>query len=226
MTGMPEANSETPGQAEREALETRIWHAQKQARYCEAPETCPDCKGHRADAMTAADAYAAAQQPQPAPELPPPPASAQILRASGPLHRPQPAPELAAMAQENIRLAAENRMLRELLNEARIAEAAPGSTWNEAGQLLIAAPADVTEEQAAEVRKALDAVNVSRAAVAPELAAARAALALIDPAGLELLADWFDADDSRRGGGRATEVQDDLRKWAKAVREARAGLPS
>jgi hypothetical protein len=50
---------------------------------------------------------------------------------------------------------------------------------------------------------------------APELAAA------IDPAKLDLLADWFDVDDLAKGRSGRTEVQADLRRWATLVRKAR-----
>lgn len=48
----------------------------------------------------------------------------------------------------------------------------------------------------------------------------------IDPAKLDILADWFDADDLAKGRSGRTEVQADLRRWAKLVRDARAGLMS
>jgi len=41
----------------------------------------------------------------------------------------------------------------------------------------------------------------------------------IDPAKLDLLADWFDMDDARKGSGRGVGVQADLRRWAKLLRE-------
>lgn len=47
----------------------------------------------------------------------------------------------------------------------------------------------------------------------------RAVLEEVDPARLDTLADWFDADDQARGR-TGTEVQADLRRWAKAIREA------
>lgn len=43
----------------------------------------------------------------------------------------------------------------------------------------------------------------------------------IDPAKLDLLADWFDQDDARRAGPRGVEVQADLRRWAKQIRGTR-----
>jgi len=45
----------------------------------------------------------------------------------------------------------------------------------------------------------------------------RAALEAIEPAKLEFLADWWDMDDAKRGR-TGTEVQEDLRRWAHAVR--------
>jgi len=45
----------------------------------------------------------------------------------------------------------------------------------------------------------------------------------IDPDKLDLLADWLDMDDARKGGGRGAEVQADLRRWARLLRE-HAGL--
>jgi hypothetical protein len=43
----------------------------------------------------------------------------------------------------------------------------------------------------------------------------------IDPDKLDMLADWFDADDPRKGPGRGGEVQADLRRWAHLVRGER-----
>lgn len=48
----------------------------------------------------------------------------------------------------------------------------------------------------------------------------RAALELIDPARLDLLADWMDHDDAVHGRMSFPEVQADLWRWAKAVRAA------
>ena len=45
-------------------------------------------------------------------------------------------------------------------------------------------------------------------------------LAEIDPAKLDLLADWFDTDDARKGPGRDIDVQADLRRWARDIRTA------
>ena len=39
---------------------------------------------------------------------------------------------------------------------------------------------------------------------------------------LRILADWFDADDANKGGGRGNTVQKDLRKWANAIDQALA----
>jgi hypothetical protein len=41
--------------------------------------------------------------------------------------------------------------------------------------------------------------------------------ALPDPAKLDLLADWFDQDDANKGRG-GVEVQGDLRRWARGIR--------
>lgn len=66
--------------------------------------------------------------------------------------------------------------------------------------------------------------------VAPLIAAAeRARLrAEIDPARLELLADWFDDDDEFKASTfpdtwpeRSDEVQQDLRRWAALLRQGR-----
>lgn len=52
------------------------------------------------------------------------------------------------------------------------------------------------------------------------------------PDKLDTLADWFDQDDANKntfvGGGtrRGVEVQADLRRWAKALREALTALES
>ena len=40
----------------------------------------------------------------------------------------------------------------------------------------------------------------------------------IDPDKLDLLADWFDADDAAKGGNRGDGVQADLRRWARILR--------
>ena len=45
-------------------------------------------------------------------------------------------------------------------------------------------------------------------------------LADLDPAKLDLLADWFDTDDARKGPGRDIDVQADLRRWARDIRAA------
>ena len=60
---------------------------------------------------------------------------------------------------------------------------------------------------------------------APGQASAGQAVSLsaIDTAKLDMLADWFDMDDTRMGR-RNTEVQEDLRAWAKIIREAQAVL--
>jgi len=44
----------------------------------------------------------------------------------------------------------------------------------------------------------------------------------IDPDKLDLLADWFDANDARQEGKRGVTVQADLRRWAKVLRRFRA----
>ena len=95
-------------------------------------------------------------------------------------------------------------------------------------------------------RPAWAAAAKAAAAASPDLATARNALsdlaelhlrtvedlaavtAEIDPAKLDMLADWFDVDDLAKGRPGRTEVQEDLRRWAKLVRDARkrAGLPS
>lgn len=49
---------------------------------------------------------------------------------------------------------------------------------------------------------------------------AEAVLREIDPAKLDLLADWFDTDDARKGPGRDVDVQADLRRWARGIRAA------
>jgi hypothetical protein len=45
----------------------------------------------------------------------------------------------------------------------------------------------------------------------------------IDPDRLDLLADWFDADDARKGSGRGVGVQADLRQWARLLRGIQSG---
>ncbi len=47
---------------------------------------------------------------------------------------------------------------------------------------------------------------------------AETALRAIDPAKLDLLADWFDIDDAHKGPGRDVQVQADLRQWARTLR--------
>ena len=77
---------------------------------------------------------------------------------------------------------------------------------------------DITEQQAWQlVTDILD-------AAAPVLAEAerQRIRSQVDPAKLDLLADWFDVDDARKGGGRDVEVQADLRRWAKLLREGGA----
>lgn len=45
--------------------------------------------------------------------------------------------------------------------------------------------------------------------------------AMPPPGRLELLADWFDSFDADHGDGGGREVQQDLRRWAAAIRAAR-----
>jgi hypothetical protein len=96
------------------------------------------------------------------------------------------------------------RQLREILNDTAL-----GTTPQPAPELA------ETPEQAWERR-------TQAAGTAPELAAA------IDPVKLDLLAAWLDQDDAIRERLGNPEVQDDLRRWAKAVRDYRqhTGQPS
>ena len=67
------------------------------------------------------------------------------------------------------------------------------------------------------------AAPVFRAAATQEATAAgRPGIAeAIDPAKLDLLADWFDQNDAEKGRTSFPEVQADLRRWAKLVRAER-----
>lgn len=75
--------------------------------------------------------------------------------------------------------------------------------------------ADLPEHQRVKDRVFAAIVRAMAGQDAPELAAA------IDPAKLDLLADWFDVDDLAKGRSGRTEVQEDLRRWAEAIRDAR-----
>lgn len=44
--------------------------------------------------------------------------------------------------------------------------------------------------------------------------------AMPDPSWLRILANWFDADDEKKGRAGQNEVQDDLRRWADAIESA------
>lgn len=48
----------------------------------------------------------------------------------------------------------------------------------------------------------------------------------IDPDKLDLLADWFDTDDARKGPGRDFAVQADLRQWARTLRALTPPVPA
>lgn len=48
----------------------------------------------------------------------------------------------------------------------------------------------------------------------------------IDPDKLDLLADWLDTDDARKGPGRDFAVQADLRQWARTLRALTPPVPA
>jgi hypothetical protein len=76
----------------------------------------------------------------------------------------------------------------------------------------------VSDHQAA--RLILGAIAKLRETAADNIAL-REVIAAIDPAKLDLLADWFDVDDLAKDRSGRTEVQADLRRWATLVRKAR-----
>lgn len=100
----------------------------------------------------------------------------------------------------------------------------------EGAKALVALHAAEARVEAAEQERDEAEANGETAMVQRDLAMARVealseALQVIPPERLELLADWFDADDERKGGDRGGEVQADLRNMARAARAALAALP-